>query len=774
VKQQPTIMTAARRLAPGLSMALSITFLAGCGDGAPATGSAGLAAFPAPVPQAASQTDLDDFTGSEACASCHADQYGAWASSTHGRAGGAPSPDVVIAPFDGRSIRFADAAVIARVRQGVYEFVVRQDGFDESVYRVDGVIGGGHMIGGGTQGFISLLDDGTERFLPWDWSRHEGLWFCNTGSRLNQGWVPITPDMALADCGDWPPLRPIGTVERFANCQECHGSQIRTTLDPQAQAFRTEYTTLQVNCESCHGPGRRHVEMATAEDFGSDGDIGLQSLAYLDKDESLELCFRCHALKDVLKEGYLPGEPLEQYFALKFPVLGDQPYFADGRVRSFAYQGNHLASACYLEGPMDCVSCHEPHGQGYWDTDRRPLASPFDDGQCTSCHPSKLADIEAHTFHAASSEGSRCVSCHMPYLQHPEVGPQIAFARSDHTIALPRPVFDADLGLESACAKCHQDRSSLELQGQARAWWGELKPHRPAVQGQIDELRARNAAEAGEMLLHPAETDPLVQFQAMSRLLVGYLRPDDPATPQPIVDDLLRLSSGEDLDVRALALASLHWVRGDDPAVRRTLVGALEDAESDEALRGRWMLALGFLGDRHRDRGEIARAAAAYRKALELRPDDARVLRARGELHGQAGDIPAAIRDLRRSLEVNPVQPLGWVNLGNALSANGDVTGAREAYREALALNPREALAHFNLGNTYRQANDLEPAVAAYLQAVAADPGLGVAHFELGRAYILMERPAEALPFARRAVEFRPNHAPSLAMLRDLEQALGR
>ena len=63
---------------------------------------------------------------------------------------------------------------------------------------------------------------------------------------------------------------------------------------------------------------------------------------------ALETCFRCHALKDVVREGYLPGEPLERYYALKFPVLGDQPYFADGRVRSFAYQANQLASACYL------------------------------------------------------------------------------------------------------------------------------------------------------------------------------------------------------------------------------------------------------------------------------------------------------------------------------------------------------------------------------------------------------------------------------------------
>jgi Flp pilus assembly protein TadD len=670
-------------------------------------------------------------------------------------------------------MRFSDATVTPRVRRGTYEFVVQQDGFEATVHPVHGVIGGGHMIGGGTQGFLTLVDDGTQRFLPWDWSHHEGLWFCNTGSRLNRGWVPITTDLALADCGDWPPLRPLGTVERFANCQECHGSQIRAALDPETRTFRTEYTTLQVNCESCHGPARRHAEMADGEGFGADGDIGLTSLAYLDKDASLELCFRCHALKDVIREGFLPGEPLEQYYALKFPVLGDEPYFADGRVKSFAYQAGHLASACYLQGPMDCVSCHEPHGQGYWDTDRRPLASPFDDGQCTSCHPSKSVDIESHTFHPAESEGSRCVSCHMPYLQHPEVGPGIAFARSDHTIAMPRPVFDADLGLEGACAQCHQGRSALELQGQVRAWWGTLKPHRPSVQGQVDELRARNASEAGAMLLHPTEGDPLLQFQAMSRLLIGYLRPDDASTPQSVVDDLVALASHPDLDVRALALASLHWVRGDEPEVRRVLVDGLTSAESDEALRGRWVLALGFLGDRNRERGEAQRAEAAYRKALELRPDDARVLQARASLRAQTGDPAGAIRDLRRSVEVDPARPLAWVNLGNALSANGDVAGAREAYGRALALDPREPLAHFNLGNTYRQSGDLERAVASYLSAVASDPGLGVAHFELGRAYILLERPTDALPFARRAVEFRPEHAPSRAMLRDLEQALG-
>ena len=160
----------------------------------------------------------------------------------------------------------------------------------------------------------------------------------------------------------------------------------------------------------------------------ADGDIALVSRVTDGVEESLESCFACHALKDVVQEGYLPGAPLADYHALKLPVLGDDPYLPDGRVRTFAYQATHLSSACYVDGGMTCVSCHEPHGLGYWDINRTPLASETDDRQCTSCHASKADDPVAHTFHPPESPGSRCVSCHMPYLQHPEVGNAVPFA----------------------------------------------------------------------------------------------------------------------------------------------------------------------------------------------------------------------------------------------------------------------------------------------------------------------------------------------------------
>lgn len=755
-----------------LVLATATAVALGCGSDEDDPAATASTDFPPPAARTASDVTSADFVGAEACADCHTEQYDLWSGSTHGRAGGSPGPGTLIAPFDGSPIAFSDATVVPRVRDGSYEFVVRQDGFEEEVFPVDGVIGRAHMLGGGTQGFISRHVDGTERFLPWDWSGTDGRWFCNTGTRLDAGWEPITSDMALADCGDWPPLRPIGTVDRFANCQECHGSQILTELEA-GQGYETSYTSLEVNCESCHGPGRLHVEAVSDPGYAVGDPAAMETLAYLDKDESLTLCFQCHALKDVLQEGYLPGRSLEDYYALKYPVLGDRPYTVDGRVRTFAYQATHLGSACYLDGPMDCVSCHEPHGQGYWDVNRLPLDDPFDDGQCTSCHASKGIDVQAHTFHPPDSEGSTCVSCHMPYLQHPEVGEGVTFARSDHTIPIPRPVFDADIGIESACLGCHEDQTPLQLQGQVRAWWGEVKPHRPTVAGLTTEYRARNLREAAELLLHPDVDDPLGQFQGLGRLLTGYLEPDLDSLPAPVEDDLLELSADTDLDIRSLAAASLHWSLGDDPGTRQNLVALMEREQDDAPLRDRWILALGFLGDRARQEGDFAASLTAYEKALELRPGDPEILHAMGQTHTQAGAYPLAVEAIRRSLAADPGQPLAWVNLGIALTETGDPAGAREAYEEALSLNPHEALAHFNLGNTFQQAGRYEEAAAAYERAVESDPGLGRAHFELGRTYFRLERYLDALPHARRAVEFTPEHTPSRQMLQELERVVG-
>ena len=731
---------------------------------------------------AAAGTTREDFVGADACSSCHADQYSRWAASTHGRAGGEPDPANVIAPFDGTPMVFRDATVLPLVDSaGRFLFVVRQDGYPEQTITVDGVIGGGHMLGGGTQGFVTRAPDGTARFLPFDFSRQLAEWFCNTGSRTDEGWVPVTPEMALADCGDWPPTRILGTLSRFTNCQACHGSQITARLEPGA-GVTTEWTALNINCESCHGPARRHVELMAdrpgdpASAPAEFADIGLPSRVTDSVEQSLDACFSCHALGDVITEGYLPGARLADYQALKLPILGDDPYLPDGRVRTFAYQGTHLSSSCYVDGNMTCVSCHEPHGLGYWDINRAPLASETDDRQCTSCHAAKVTAPETHTFHAADSPGARCVSCHMPYLQHPEVGAAVPFARSDHTIPVPRPQLDGRLGLVSACRGCHTDRSELRLQAQVDDWWGETKPVDRVTAGLLAVTDRMGPDQAGRMLLHPDEPGTMARFQGLARFLTRWVRPGAGLAPDA-ADRVTRLAASPDPDLRALALATLHaadstrGAAGADAAIAAAGGPAAIVADEPLAVRRRWVMILGFLSDEALARDDGPAAEALLRRALAVIPGDAAVLRSLGLLHNRTGDYPRAIAAFTESLGADPDQPLARVNLGIARAASGDAAGAVREYQAAMAIDPNEPLAYFNLANLYLRSDDLPSAIRFYERAVVLGPELGAAHRNLALALGRTGRIEDAVPHARRAVEFSPGDQTARDILAQLEAA---
>jgi tetratricopeptide (TPR) repeat protein len=713
-----------------------------------------------------------DFAGSERCASCHAAQYAAWRRSTHGNAGGAPGDVAVIAPFNGTPIRFRDATVIPRAAGRSYTFTVRQDGRPDRTFTVDGVVGGGHMQGGGTQGFVSRFSDGTWRFLPFDWSRHTGTWFCNTGSRAGHGWVPITPDLSLADCGDWPPQRVLGDEPRFANCQGCHGSQIDVRLDTVAKRWTTNVASLSIDCESCHGPAKRHVDLMTS---GSNADIGLRSLATLDKDQSLGVCFQCHALKSQLEKHYLPGAPLTTYYAVRLAQLGDTTLLPDGRTRTFAYQEGHLSSACYVKGGMTCTSCHDPHSQTYRDAFGAPLVGRFDDRQCTSCHASKAANPQGHTKHAPNSAGSRCTSCHMPYLQEQEVGTAIRYTRSDHTISIPRPAFDSSQGLTSSCRGCHADRTVAALDAQVRTWYGTLAPHDAAVSGAVDATKATTRAEAARLLLATDSRHTSALFAGLSAFVERWLTPDMPELERDVTSRLRTLTRHEDPDVRATALAALHFARGQDAGTRAFLastLGALDPGE-DAVIRGRWGLVLGFLADSLRTHGSTDVAVATYRKALEITPRSPSLYLNLGLAQLQAGDAAGAVASYQQSLRLDPLQPLVLVNLGIALESQADAAGAERVYRRATELDPNEALAWFNLGNVALKSGDAAAAIPRYEKATSLDPSLSKGWFYLADAFARTGALARALEAVRRGIEFDPKNAEAKSVEARLVQALG-
>ena len=784
-----TVMSGLHDVKFSLLFLLPLAVCLACGDSA---GGRGAESEAPPI-------SADDFVGSAACAGCHAEQYGRWAESTHGRAGGEPGPETVIAPFDGTPIVFRDGTVLPVVDSaGRYLFVVRQEGRPERAMTVDGVIGGGHMLGGGTQGFVTRLADGTARFLPFDYSRHLDAWFCNTATRADRGWQPVTPDLALGDCGDWPPVRILGTMSRFANCQSCHGSQITATFEP-GTGVDTRWTSLDINCESCHGPARRHVELMTSPasfvaaadpsgpaappdpaESADPADIGLDSRVLDGVDKSLGVCFRCHSLGDVIREDYLSGAPLADYYALLLPALGDEPHLADGRVATFAYQGSHLSSSCYVDGSMTCVSCHEPHGLGYWDVNRAPLASETDDRQCTSCHASKAADPEAHTFHPAGSPGARCVSCHMPYLQHPVIGDDVPFARSDHTIPVPRPQLDGRLGLVSACRGCHTDQSELRLQARVDEWWGVTKPQDPVTAGLLNVTDGMGRDLAARLLLRPGEGGDMDQARGLARYLMGWVRLGE-GLGRDGAERIAVLAESEDPDLRAMAMVARHVAAPARGAASAADGGAGPDAgavaaaaRSESAqVRRRWVMLLGFLADEARAREDWGAATELLNRALAIAAEDPGVLLTMGLVRNGAGDPEGAIDAFTRSLAADPDQPVARVNLGIVRAAAGDDEGAAREYEAAIALNPYETMAYVNLGNLHLRGGNTAQAIRFYEQAVAVGPEVGAAHRNLAVALGRAGRFDDAIPHARRAVEFAPGDAAARDVLRQLEAQAG-
>ncbi|MGI9629055.1 MAG: tetratricopeptide repeat protein [Longimicrobiales bacterium] len=772
--------------------------------------SVGLLAFTPPEAQFRGTTDSgsegaahasqlpDGFVGSEACSQCHADQFSEWSGSTHGTAGGVPSETTVIAPFDGTPIQFADGLVTPQVSpDGSYEFLVERPDRLPQTLAVDGVIGRGHMVGGGTQGFTSTFPDGTRRFLPFDYSADLETWFCNTafvagfwvpgadraGLRADAGWLPVTEEMRMSACGDWPPARILGTNRRFANCQNCHGSQIEVEYVPEQARYQTELSTLQINCESCHGPGQVHVERAAAGQLELSPDLGLPALDTLGVDASLNTCFQCHALKRALDD-QRAGQEVDYSLGLPF-VGGDQPLLPDGRVRTFGYQQNHRTSACYLSGSMTCVDCHDPHSQAYRDPFGTALPGRFDDGQCTACHASKALEPESHTFHPPESDGARCVSCHMPYLQHPALTDAVPYGRSDHTIPIPRPGFDESVGAVSSCGTCHGDVAPAELAQQVADRWGELKPHRPEVAAGFAAIGAPSGAVLASLqnALTAGERAGLSKIMAIDQWMEDQITTGGAAAPPGASSDSAQPSAGEsalstlagdtDEDVAATALAALHVIYGDLPRVRALLDGVRQDADAPDRLTRRWATALTQWGAQAvRIQGPEAQLPF-LRRAQEVRPDAAETLVSLAAGLGEVGEWDQAVQTYLEALRHHPEDPVALVNLGLGLEVLGRAAEAEGVYERAVQVRPTEAVAHLNLGNMRFRRGDLAGAIESYRAAVRQDPGLSRAHFYLGVSLINSGQPAGALPSLYEALEFAPGDPEILEVIRQVEAAIG-
>jgi tetratricopeptide (TPR) repeat protein len=362
----------------------------------------------------------------------------------------------------------------------------------------------------------------------------------------------------------------------------------------------------------------------------------------------------------------------------------------------------------------------------------------------------------------------------MPYLQEPEIGSAIRYARADHSIPIPRPAFDSTQGVVSACKSCHADRSEAALDAHVRTWYGAIAPHDSTVAGLARVGEVRDGSEAARLLLVTGSQHTSALVAGLSRFVERWLAPDMAELERDASDRLRVLAGHTDLDVQATALAALHYARGNDDETRRFLGQSLRTLgkDRDRPVRERWALVLGYLADSLLAKGDPGAAVVTYRKALEITPRSPRLLLNLGLAEAQTGDLAGAVRSYDQSLTLDPRQPLVLVNIGIVRESSGDLAGAEQAYRRAIEIDPNEPLAHINLGNVFLKRGDVTNAIPEYERAIALDPSLARAHFYIADAYARTGRLREALDAVRRGLEFDRTNAEAQAVAARLEAAV--
>ena len=234
--------------------------------------------------------------------------------------------------------------------------------------------------------------------------------------------------------------------------------------------------------------------------------------------------------------------------------------------------------------------------------------------------------------------------------------------------------------------------------------------------------------------------------------------------------DRERLFHASFLICGAAALHTLFWVgvnASAEPAEARftNQLGIL----TGQASASGWI----SLGKFHEQQGNTQAALEANKLALNADSTNAHRWLGVGAILGRMGQTSDAIEHYRRAAELRPDQAaIPFMNLGAAYNDIGQFDKAIEYTRKAIELEPDLASAHLNLGAIYRKAGQhdkaiehLEKAIELLEKVSALRPAHGAIHVHLGMAYRSTGQNARAIKHLERAHALRPRHTPTLVNL---------
>ncbi len=702
------------------------------------------------------------YVGRETCKPCHEDVYALYTGSDHDLAMDFATDATVLGDFNNTSFYHLDVTSKFYKRDGKF-FV-----FTEGVHGKFREFAIKYIFGvRPLQQYLVEFPDGRVQTLPLCWDtrpKEQGgqRWFHIYGNER------IQPDdilywMRIAQ--NWNYM-----------CAECHSTNLKKNYDATTDRYNTTWSEIDVSCEACHGPGSLHVEWAKAESSGEDPqgftDMGLLVRLKDEDDEEVtwvfdkkvatykpsnpkrkqkqvEMCARCHSRRGVISEDYVHGKSL---LDTHYPqVLEENLYYPDGQIHDEVYEyGSFLQSKMYRSGIV-CTDCHDPHT-----TRRRKEGNEL----CYSCHQTEKYGSRGHHFHKIDSPGSQCIECHMPARTYMVVDP-----RRDHSFRVPRPDLSEKLSVPNACNNCHADKSSGWASEYFRKWYGHPKEGKhygeifwaarrgiPATDVELvrlagDQQQTPMVRATAISLLrnYPFEStkptlrkmlqdgNPLIRSEAVTAVDILPLN-DRISILLPVLQDRVRL-------VRTLAARTLATVPTDslskEALQQREIV--IKEYEETQMLNADYPAAHINMGNLYLDCGEHDRAAALYKKAIEIEP----------------AFIP------------------GYINLADVYRLQNKDAEGRKVLHQAFNIAPESASAHHALGLLMIRTGEQKKALHHLRKAAILAPEHARYSYVYGVALNSLKLSEQALSVLKKALSHNPFDTDLLVSLATIHRDRG-
>ena len=428
---------------------------------------------------------LPDYAGSSSCQGCHADVYRQWSQTGMARMLRPYAPQNVIGDFQdhnqfflGDDAQYSEGKFEVRhdptqilfarmlIRDGRHYFEIHGEDGQSRSYPVDYTIGSKFQ-----QAYATRLPNGQIHVFPIQYSVVQKRW-------VNYWRIIDASGSERADLRSWQKLDAATSYQSV--CAVCHTSQLKNVRGGGFAADNVEFREPGVDCEMCHGPSETHViEMNLGERYPKPPLSPPVNFHELGAGDSVRICAQCH-MQSAIREPAAGGElnyALSGSFApenrsIPFGEFTRKGFYKDGRFRQTTFIVEAMErSKCFRSGHLSCSTCHDPHGH---DAPGNPTSLKFRDQpdlMCTGCHSrfTNMSAVVAHTHHPARSEGSRCVSCHMPRIME-----AVLFRARTHQIDdIPGARMTERFGQAespNACLLCHSDRTVAWLRHELQAW----------------------------------------------------------------------------------------------------------------------------------------------------------------------------------------------------------------------------------------------------------------------------------------------------------------